>query len=293
MEYYLAVDIGGTAIKYGLIDNEGIFFERHEIDTEAHLGGEAILDKIYQLVKKYINVIEIKGIAISSAGMIDPVKGEILYSGPQIPNYAGIQFKSLLEEKFHIPCEIENDVNCAGLAESISGASKGSKLSFCLTIGTGIGGCLIQNNKIFHGSSYSACEVGYIPLPGGAFQDIASTTALVKLVTELTGDKSSEWNGHRIFLEAKEGNALCRSAISKIVENLTVGIASICYIVNPEIVVLGGGIMAQEDYLRPEIEISLKNLLVSNIAEKTKIAFAHHKNDAGMLGAYYHFRSKH
>lgn len=86
---------------------------------------------------------------------------------------------------------------------------------------------------------------------------------------------------------------MCRSAISKIVENLTVGIASICYIVNPEIVVLGGGIMAQEDYLRPEIEISLKNLLVSNIAEKTKIAFAHHKNDAGMLGAYYHFRSKH
>ncbi|WP_162011359.1 ROK family protein [Streptococcus sp. S784/96/1] len=288
----LAIDIGGTAVKYGLIDDKGLIVERYETPTEAHLGGPHILELVCSLVVSFKEKAELKGVAISSAGMVDPVKGEIFYAGPQIPNYAGTQFKKVIEERFNLPCEIENDVNCAGLAESISGAGKGSSLSLCLTIGTGIGGCLIQGGQIFHGSSYSACEVGYIPLPNGAFQDIASTTALVKTVAEATGDDVSDWNGRRVFTEARSGNDICRSAISQLVKNLALGIASICYVVNPEIVILGGGIMAQEDYLRPELEAMLKEVLVPSIAEKTQLAFAQHQNDAGMLGAYYHFISK-
>lgn len=292
MGHYLAIDIGGTAIKYGLIDESGSILERHEMPTDAHLGGPHILETVCNLVEAYGKMAELKGVAISSAGMVDPIKGEIFYAGPQIPNYAGTQFKKTIEEKFNIPCQIENDVNCAGLAESVSGAAKGSRISICLTIGTGIGGCLIQDGEIFHGSSYSACEVGYLPLAGGNFQDIASTTALVKAVVEATGDDKAEWNGRRIFAEAREGNDLCRSAISQLVQNLALGIASICYVANPEVVVLGGGIMAQEDYLRPELEVALKAILVPSIAEKTRLAFAKHQNDAGMLGAYYHFKSK-
>ena len=74
--------------------------------------------------------------AISTAGMVDPNEGSIFYAGPQIPNYAGTQFKKVIEEKFELPCEVENDVNCAGLAEGISGAGKEAKISLCLTIGT-------------------------------------------------------------------------------------------------------------------------------------------------------------
>ncbi|MBZ4265788.1 ROK family protein, partial [Streptococcus pneumoniae] len=90
----------------------------------------------------------------------DPDKGEIFYAGPQIPNYAGTQFKKEIEGRFGIPCEIENDVNCAGLAEAVSGSGKGAGITLCLTIGTGIGGCLIIDGQIFHGFSNSACEVG-------------------------------------------------------------------------------------------------------------------------------------
>lgn len=292
MKHYVTVDIGGTSIKYGLIDESDFLIEDHEMPTEAYKGGPSILEKVAEIVAYYQAKVEIAGICLSSAGMVDPVKGEIFYAGPQIPNYAGTQYKAELEKRFKIPCEIENDVNCAGLAEAVSGAGKDTKISVCLTIGTGIGGCLILDNGIYPGATYSACEVGYIHLPGGDFQDLASTTALVNFVAELHGDVAELWDGRRIFQEAKEGNQLCIQGIDRLCDYLGKGIANICYVANPEIVILGGGIMAQEEFLKPRIEAALKANLVSSLSEKTKLAFAQHKNTAGMLGAYYNFKNR-
>ncbi|HFI0304399.1 ROK family protein [Streptococcus suis] len=292
MTRYLAVDIGGTQIKYGLVDQEGQLLEQYKMDTQAHLGGPHILATVKDLVRKYKDNSDISGVAISSAGMVDHVKGEIFYSGPQIPNYAGTKFKAEIEATFGLPCEIENDVNCAGLAEGISGAGRDSQISLCLTIGTGIGGCLLIDNEIYHGSSNAACEVGYLPLSDGAFQDIASTTALVQHVADLHGDNPSEWDGYRIFQEAKNGNNKCQVAIHQLVDNLGKGIATITYVVNPEIVILGGGIMGQKEYLEPMIQEAIKRHLLPSLVEKTRIAFAKHENAAGMLGAFYHFAQK-
>jgi len=250
MKHYVAIDIGGTNIKYGLINEAETLVEAHEMPTEAHKGGPGIMQKVESIVAGYLEKGSLAGICISSAGMVDPDKGEIFYAGPQIPNYAGTQFKKVLEEKFSLPCEIENDVNCAGLAEAMSGSGKGAKIALCLTIGTGIGGCLVVDGQVFHGFSNSACEVGYLHLPDGAFQDVASTTALVNYVAELHGEDVEHWNGRRIFKEATEGNKLCIEGIDRMVGYLGQGIANICYVVNPEVVILGGGIMGQEAILR-------------------------------------------
>lgn len=292
MRKYVAIDIGGTSIKYGLLDEEERLLEHHEIPTEAHQGGAAILKKVAGIVSHYLDKVSLSGVCLSSAGMVDPDKGEIFYAGPQIPNYAGTQFKKELEAQFGIPCEIENDVNCAGLAEVISGSGKGAKIAVCLTVGTGIGGCLVLENQIFHGFSNSACEVGYLHLPDGAFQDVASTTALVHFVAEAHGDDIAEWNGRRIFRELEEGNPFCQQGVDRMVHYLAKGIANICYVINPEVVILGGGIMAQEAILKPKIEEALKAQLVPSIADKTKVTFAQHQNTAGMLGAYYHFKQR-
>lgn len=291
MTHYLLIDIGGTNIKYGLLNQEEELLEAHEIPTEAHLGGPHILSKVKELVASYLDK-GILGVALSSAGMVDPQKGEIFYAGPQIPNYAGTQFKKEIETSFGIPCELENDVNCAGLAEQVSGSAQGANPVICLTIGTGIGGCLLVDGKIFHGFSNSACEVGYLHLEDGAFQDLASTTALVAYVAKEHGDDPSLWNGRRIFKEATEGNRICIAGIDRMVDYLGKGIANMCYVINPELVVLGGGIMGQEAILKPKIEASLKAHLVPSLADKTKLVFAHHKNAAGMYGAYYHFKQK-
>ena len=185
MNPYVVIDIGGTSIKYGLADAKGQLLETHEMPTEAQKGGPHILNTTKEIVARYLKKHPLAGVAISSAGMVDPDKGEIFYAGPQIPNYAGTQFKKEIEETFQIPCEIENDVNCAGLAEVTTGHAKGSNNAVCLTIGTGIGGCLLLDGQVFHGFSNSACEVGYLHLPDGAFQDLASTTALVEWSPDL------------------------------------------------------------------------------------------------------------
>lgn len=293
MTNYVAIDIGGTNIKYGLIDYEGQLVESQEMPTEAHKGGPHILQTTKDIVASYLEKGPVAGVAISSAGMVDPDKGEIFYSGPQIPNYAGTQFKKEIEATFDIPCEIENDVNCAGLAEVMSGSGQGANIAVCLTIGTGIGGCLVIDGQVFHGFSNSACEVGYLHLQDGAFQDLASTTALVQYVAEQHGDPVDQWNGRRIFKEATEGNKICMAGIDRMVDYLGKGIANICYVANPEVVILGGGIMAQEAILKPKIRQALKDALVPSLADKTRLEFAHHQNTAGMVGAYYHFRSRH
>ncbi|HEP1624799.1 ROK family protein [Streptococcus pyogenes] len=292
MKHYLAIDIGGTAIKYGLISETGDLLEKEEMATEAYKGGSSILEKVKGLVKTYQDQMDLAGVAISSAGMVNPDKGEIFYAGPQIPNYAGTQFKKEIEETFGLPCEVENDVNCAGLAEAISGSAKDYPVALCLTIGTGIGGCLLFNSQVFHGSSHSACEVGYLHLSDGQFQDLASTTALVQEVALAYGDDISQWDGRRIFEQAKAGDAICIAAISKQVDYLGQGIANICYVVNPNVVVLGGGIMAQKDYLADKLKTALDSYLVSSLAKKTQLKFASHGNNAGILGAYYHFKQK-
>lgn len=301
MNRYVSIDIGGTAIKYGIIGEDGQILTRNVIDTEAKKGGPAIYDKVEKIVGGYCEQEDICGICISTAGMVDTKKGVITYSAPLIPDYAGTEYKRMLEERFQIPCEVENDVNCAGLAEYYTGAAAGSRVALILTVGTGIGGCAVIDGKVFRGFGGSACEVGYMSLRDSDFQTLGAASSLTKKVAgwkmAKTGKQDLEWkraeefwNGRRIFEAAKEGDTLCIRAIDEMTDVLGEGIANICYVLNPEIVVLGGGIMAQEAFLKERIENAVARYLVSGIAQHTRLAFAKHKNDAGMLGAFYHFR---
>ncbi len=290
MKNYVSIDIGGTAIKYGIINENGNIVKKEVMKTEAHKGGKSILDKAIKIVENYIKDFDISGICISTAGMVDEVKGEIFYSAPLIPNYTGTKFKATMEEKFNIPCEVENDVNCAGLAEYISGASKGSKVALMLTIGTGIGGCIVIDGKVYHGFSGSACEVGYMNMNNSDFQSLGAASVLSRKVAKRKNQSVQKWNGFRVFDEAKKGDEVCIRAIDEMVDTLGKGIANICYVLNPEVVVLGGGIMSEELYLKDKIEKSVQKWLIPAISSKTKIAFAKHKNSASMLGAFYNFK---
>ena len=294
MKRYISIDIGGTAIKYGIIGEDAKIMLKKSMPTEAGKGGPAILDKVIGIVNEMlVSHSEIAGICISTAGMVDTETGSIFYSAPLIPNYAGTQFKKILEEKFQIPCEVENDVNCAGLAENRSGAAKGAKIALVLTIGTGIGGCIVIDGKVFHGFSNSACEVGYMHMDDSDFQTLGAASILTKKVAERKNEIEDKWDGYHIFEEAKKGDQICIQAIEEMTDTLGKGIANICYVLNPEIVVLGGGIMAQETFLKDRIKGAVKKYLVSSIEKHTKITFAENQNDAGMLGAFYHFCGMH
>ncbi|MDO4265879.1 MAG: ROK family protein [Eubacteriales bacterium] len=289
---YICIDIGGTSIKYGLIDEKGELIEKNQMATEAQRGGRIILQKVKMIVAEYMKTCRPDGICISTSGMVDCEKGELFYAGETIPDYSGTQFKKVLEEEYKIPCEVENDVNCAGLAEYVSGAAAGSRIAVCLTVGTGIGGCILLNGKVLHGASNSACEVGYMNMHEGNFQTLGSSSTMSRKVAKMKGGTPDEWDGIRIFDAAAAGDEICRQAIGELADILGKGIANICYVINPEIVVLGGGITEREEILRPLLMQAMKKYLKPVILEHTKIAFARQRNNAGMLGAYYNFRMR-
>ena len=127
---------------------------------------------------------------------------------------------------------------------------------------------------------------------GENFQDLASTSSLVKRVAKVKGIDENKINGKIIFDLAKNNDEDCLKEIDNMIKSLAIGIANMCYVINPQVVILGGGIMAQEEFLKPKLEKELKNNLIENVYKNTRLEFAKMQNDAGMLGALYNYLQK-
>ena len=317
---YFALDIGGTKTKYALLGEKGEILSTYEKDTQAQRGGSFILENVKGEIRRVLAELKgnppegaqadtkvdaktertteakteplLSGICISTAGMVDEIKGEIIHAGPQIPEYKGTKWKEEIETAFSIPCEVENDVKCAGLGEYSFGSGKGTSSMLCLTIGTGIGGSFILNGEVYHGTSHSAMEIGYMQIPGGMFQRMASTSALVKRVASRKGEPEELWNGKRIFEEVAKEDKICLEELDRLCDALSIGLSNLCYAFNPECIVLGGGIMEQKDILLPKIWGHLQEHLVPIVAENTRLLAASLGNRAGLLGAYVHFHNR-
>ena len=294
MDYYLCIDIGGTAIKYNVYDDNGKEQQTvTSVPTLQTTQGTEIIEALFEIGASTQKKYNLSGICISSAGVVDTELGRIIYSGYTIPNYTGTEIKNIIEKEFGIRCEVENDVNCACLGEFWQGAGKHASSLACLTIGTGIGGALMLGDHLIHGYSYTAGEIGYMNILGQNFQDLASTASLAKRVNERKGLINEEkLDGRMIFELAKKGDIICSEEIDYMTEMLVIGIANILYLFNPEVLVLGGGIMAQKEFLEEKISAKLAEKMIHGLFNQTKLKFAEKGNDAGMLGALYHFKNK-
>ncbi len=298
MMYYICIDIGGTSIKYGVLSDKGEIFIDGTVSTKVTEKENFILSDVKKLVRNILDEYEnyeIKGICVSTAGVVNPEKGEIAYAGPTIPKYTGTKIKEELEKEFSISCEVENDVNCAGLGEYWRGAGKGSKSMVCLTIGTGIGGSVILDGKLLNGIGYTAGEIGYMDVNGSYIQNIASSRYLVEKVQKEKEEKegiTDAITGVDIFELAKKGDEICIAGINEIISNLAVGVRNIMYLLNPEVIVIGGGITAQKEYLEEKIRKEVNDGMISDMFRKTRIELAQQGNQAGLLGALYNFLNK-
>lgn len=282
-------DIGGTFIKYALAEGDGRtyrFHQKGEMPTDAKtLRGPGIVERVLDKVAAFRESHPVEGVGISTAGIVDVSMGEITGANENIPDYVGVNWKKVVYDRFRLPCQVENDVNSAALGEYRFGAARGSRSMLCITVGTGVGGALILDGKLWHGHGGSAGEVGYMLLPGGMLENIASTTALVKRVNARFPSENPPWDGREIFARAKEGDAICLEEIERNCDYLAQGLANCCCLANPQTLVLGGGIMAQKDILRPFLEKHLQGYLPPPIYAVTRLAFAELGNDAGMIGA--------
>ena len=279
----LAIDIGGTMIKYGLVSSDGEILSTDKIETEAEKGLENILNKIDNIFKRYKENNPV-GIAVSGTGQINGIIGKVIGGNPIIPNWIGTNLVKILEKKYNLPAVLENDVNCVALGEKWIGAGKDLSNFICLTIGTGIGGGIILNNQLFRGENFVAGEFGHTLIKKGEFEQFASTTALIRLVKEKTG---KILNGKEIFDLEKKEIVEYQEVISEWIENLTDGLSSIVYCFNPANIILGGGVIGQGEALINRIKNSLFKKIGLQFKEKLNIIQAKLGNNAGMIGASY------
>ena len=279
------VDIGGTCIKSGLWE-DGTVKDIREQDTEAHRGGAHVMEKVLKILDGYHNF---QAIGISSAGQVDTEKGMILYANENIPGYTGTRIREMIENKFHVPAAVLNDVNSAALGEARYGAGKGHDNFLCLTYGTGVGGAIVMGGQVYVGSGYSAGEFGGIvthpedrnpalDMCSGCYERYASTTALVQRVRSRFPELN---NGREIF--ARLGDSGVRELITEWIAEIVCGLISLTHIFNPSLIILGGGVMEQE-YVIGEVRRMLQTQLIPSFLN-VEILPAALGNVAGMLGA--------
>lgn len=285
----LTFDIGGTNIKYALCNENFELEGKKSIPTDAKKGGQHIISKVIEIIEQYD---DIDRIAISTAGQVDSENGIIVYSTDNIPYYTGMMVKKIIESKTGIKTYVENDVNSALIGEAKFGAGKGVSDFICLTFGTGIGGAIYLNDKIYKGSGSSAGEFGHIITHAGGrqctcggegcFEQYASATALINAVEKETGRKL---NGIEIFSEENFENPEIRYIIDSWIDEIILGLKCIIYTFNPSLIVLGGGIMS-EDYIIDLIDRKIYKQLMESF-RNVNIVSSKTGNDAGLLGAAY------
>lgn len=280
----IAVDIGGTSIKYALVSSGGEILSSGNLPTEAEKGIEILLSKLDTLIQKFLSV-EILGIAISATGQIDYYQGKVVGGNPIIPGWIGCELVKLLEEKYHLPCILENDVNCAALGEAWIGAGKEKKDFLCLTIGTGIGGGIILNHQLYRGASSVAGEFGklYLQNKKEVYEKYASMSALVRKVQEQSG---KHWNGKEIFDCYWRGeNCNITALVDEWIHDIVEGLKVLLYLWNPACIILGGAVTHQGSRFQAKIEEELQKQITPNYLECLEIKFASLGNYAGLLGA--------
>ena len=283
----LAFDIGGTEIKYAICDENFNLTQKNSVPTNAFEGGKKIIERVIGIIRTFDGI---DRIGISTAGQVDSTKGEIIFATDSIPGYTGTKIKELIESETGIPTAVENDVNSAAIGEAVFGAAKGCSDFLCLTYGTGIGGAIFLDGKLYTGQSFSAGEFGHIVTHAdgkkctcggcGCYEAYASASALVNSVKEKTG---KSMNGREIFESFSD--PVIRAIIDEWIDEIVIGLKGLVYIFNPALIVAGGGIM-NETYITDEINARLQKELMSSF-RKVDVVKALMGNDANKLGAAY------
>ena len=284
------LDIGGTSIKVAVSDREGNLKEKGFVKVEETF--EALMGNIVEWINSMKEKYEIEGVAISSPGAVDTKTG-IVGGASAVPCIHGPNWKEEILKRTSLKASIENDANCAALAEVFSGTAKGVSDMMFLVCGTGIGGAIVNNGKIHHGKHLHGGEFGYMLMEEEDgqfynFSEVASTMSFVRRVRKHYNDES--WDGVKIFEEAANGNEVCMEAIERFYKNLAKGIFNIQYVYDPEMILLGGAISEREDFIdriNEKIDEIMSKVEIAKV--RPQVLTCTHKKDANLIGAVANF----
>lgn len=294
MENYLAIDVGGTALKIGLLTEEGEILESDSKKTPK------TLDAFYQIIEDTFHEYEgVKGLALSLPGAVDSETG-IIGGSSALDYIHGPNIKEELEKRLQVRVEMENDANCAALAEIWKGAASDVNDCCFIVSGTGIGGAVVKNKRIHKGQHLHGGEFGYMIADFNfetkemkTWSDVGSTVAVVRAVAKAKGVDVASLDGRDIFDHYHEDSDY-EKAVDKYYYVLANGIYNLQYAYDPQKIIIGGGISVRDDLLD---EVNQRLDVIFHRFKHAKIRpvvlTCQYHNDANLLGALYHFLTIH
>lgn len=310
MKYYAGVDLGGTNTKIGILDIDGNIFKSSIIKTFSDRGVDDTLNRIWETIRNLVQEldIDIKNLSGIGIGIPGPVKDQsIVKFFANFPWEKNINVKELMEKISGVETKLDNDVNIIAMGEAKYGAAKGSSSSVTIALGTGIGGGIYINGSLISGFSGAGGEIGHIKLEKdgklcgcgqrGCFEAYASATGMIReavsrlavnknnLLYELIDRKIDKLEAKDIFDAAKQGDSFSLDIIEYETEYLAMGIGNILNILNPEVVVIGGGVALAGDILFNPLKEKLKKYVLPVALEDLKIVPGVLGNEAGIKGA--------
>lgn len=294
MKKYLAFDVGGTAVKYAVVDEDGQIENRQKFAIPENIEG------MYQeIVKVYEQNKDVEGIALSMPGAVDSDDG-IIYGSSAIDYIHGPNIKKDLEKMTGKSVELENDANCAALAEVWKGAAKNEQDCCFIVSGTGIGGAVIKDRHVHHGNALHGGEFGYMIMRYSpheqkyyTWSDDGSTVAVTKRIAKELGVDYHTIDGKEVFDHADQ-NPIYQKYVDKFYQTLAMGIYNLQYAYDPSMIIIGGAISARKELL-DKVNEQLDAIFVQLTHAKVRpnIKVCEFGNDANMIGAVYHFMQRH
>lgn len=308
MKYYIGIDLGGTNIVAGVVNENYEIISKAKTPTNRPRSAEEICKDMAKMAleaveKAGLKVSDIQSVGVGAPGSVNSDTGVISYSNNL--DFHNAPVADYIRKDIDLPVYVENDANAAAYGEFVAGSAKGTKDAVCITLGTGVGGGIIIGGKIYSGFNYAGAELGHtvIEVDGvqcscgrkGCFEVYSSATGLIRMTKEAmdadTDSKMHEMMGDHVsgrlaFEAMRAGDATAKSVVDKYIKYLAAGIANTINIFQPEVLCIGGGVCNEGDALLvPLKELISKEIYTRASEDNTKIVIASLGNDAGIIGA--------
>jgi len=299
----IGVDLGGTNLRTALLSVDGDILDKRKEPTHAADGWKKVVGRLVNNINQQRAIAEQRGmhvmaVGVGAPGIIQMDKG-IVVKSPNFPDWNNLPLRDELEKALHVPVIIENDANAAALGEQWLGAGCGIDSMILLTLGTGVGGGIVLNNKIWQGADGMAGEVGHMTLipdgrqcgcgNTGCLEMYASARGIVQSYREASGmtgaAQDSAVTSQMVYQGARNGDPVSLRVMKEMGRLLGIGIANLINIFNPQMIVLGGGVKDAWDLFIGATHEEIMRRAFQVPAERTKIVPSLLGDDAGMIGA--------
>jgi glucokinase len=297
-----AADLGGTHLRAATVDQKGQIHSRFKQNTPQAHDANAIVDAVIAAVREFQKTADISAVSLVVPGTVNVQEGAVV-KAPNLPCLDGFRLAAALSSQLDLPTILENDANAAAVGEMWRGAGVGCNTIICVTLGTGVGGGIILDGKLWRGVDGAAAEIGHMcvdPFGGvactcgsrGCLEVFASATAIVRMTQEASPrypdsvlHNQENRTAEMIFEAGKQGDELAIEIFRRMGVYLGIGLANLINILNPELIVIGGGVVNGWDLFEKHMHQQVEERAFPLLTARLKIVRAKCGDDAGLLGA--------